>query len=107
MVNVTYIDPAGAAVTLGLQEGWSLMQGAVANGIDGIVGECGGSCVCATCHCYVESARLADLPPASADELDLLDSLPEGRQPNSRLACQIKVSAAIEGLVITVAPVQV
>ncbi|TMS59231.1 2Fe-2S iron-sulfur cluster binding domain-containing protein [Imbroritus primus] len=107
MVNVTYIDPAGEALTLGLPEGWSLMQGAVANGVDGIVGECGGSCVCATCHCYVEEARLADLSPASADELDLLDSLPEGRQANSRLACQIKASPAIEGLVVTVAPVQV
>ncbi|HVL10454.1 MAG TPA: 2Fe-2S iron-sulfur cluster-binding protein [Burkholderiaceae bacterium] len=107
MVNVTYIDPTGEALTLGLPEGWSLMQGAVANGVDGIVGECGGSCVCATCHCYVEEARLADLSPASADELDLLDSLPEGRQANSRLACQIKASPAIEGLVITVAPVQV
>lgn len=106
MVNVTYIDPTGTAQTLGLQDGWSLMQGAVANGVDGILGECGGSCVCATCHCYVEAARLADLAPASADERDLLDSLPEGRQPNSRLACQIKASPAIEGLVVTVAPVQ-
>ncbi len=107
MVNITYIDPAGESLTLGLPEGWNLMQGAVSNGVDGILGECGGSCVCATCHCYVEPSRLADLLPASADELDLLDSIPSGRQENSRLACQLKASAALEGLVITVAPVQV
>jgi 2Fe-2S ferredoxin len=83
------------------------MQGAVANGIEGILGECGGSCVCATCHCYIEEARLADLEPASADEQDLLDSIWEGRRDNSRLACQIKASDSIEGLVVVVAPVQV
>ena len=51
-------------------DGWSLMQAAIANGVDGIVGECGGSCACATCHCYVDESRMADLPPASEAELE-------------------------------------
>ena len=69
------------------------MQGATANGVDGIVGECGGSCACATCHCYVDEARLADLPPPSEGELGMLDNVAAERRPNSRLACQIKASA--------------
>jgi 2Fe-2S ferredoxin len=82
-------------------DGWSLMQGATANGVDGIVGECGGSCACATCHCYVDETRMADLPPPSEGELDMLDNVAAERRPNSRLACQIKASAALEGLVVT------
>ena len=76
------------------------MQGATANGIDGILGECGGSCACATCHCYVDEARLADLPPATESELQMLDNVAAERRPNSRLACQIKSTAMLEGLVI-------
>lgn len=103
MVNITYIGPSGDTQTLELQEGWSLMQGAVANGVEGILGECGGSCVCATCHCYVDMDRLADLPLPAEEELELLDCVAAERRPNSRLACQIKASPALEGLSITIA----
>jgi ferredoxin, 2Fe-2S len=103
MVNITYIGPSGEALTLALPEGWSLMQGAVANGVDGIIGECGGSCVCATCHCYVDMDRLSDLPPPAEEELELLGCVAAERKANSRLACQIKAGAALEGLVITIA----
>jgi 2Fe-2S ferredoxin len=82
-------------------DGWSLMQGATTNGVDGIVGECGGSCACATCHCYVDLARLQDLLPPSDNELGMLDNVVAERRPNSRLACQIKASAALQGLVVT------
>jgi hypothetical protein len=58
MTQITYIEPSGQAVTVNVTDGWSLMQGATANGVDGIVGECGGSCACATCHCYVDEPRL-------------------------------------------------
>ena len=98
MVNITYIDASGQSTTVELLEGWSLMQGATANGIDGIIGECGGSCACATCHCYVDESRLGDLPPASEGELVMLDNVACERKPNSRLACQIKATAALEGL---------
>lgn len=100
MANITFIEASGQSTTVNLADGWSLMQGATANGIDGILGECGGSCACATCHCYVDESRLDDLPPASEGELGMLDNVAAERRPNSRLACQIKASAALEGLLV-------
>jgi 2Fe-2S ferredoxin len=100
MANITYIEASGRSTTVNLANGWNLMQGATTNGIDGILGECGGSCACATCHCYVDEARLADLPPANAGELEMLDEVAAERRPNSRLACQIKATAKLEGLVL-------
>lgn len=78
------------------------MQGAVAHGVEGIIGECGGSCVCATCHCYVDADRLSDLPPPSDDELELLGCVAAERRPNSRLGCQLKAVHALDGLVVTI-----
>lgn len=100
MADITFIEASGQETTINLPDGWSLMQGATANGVDGIVGECGGSCACATCHCYVDEARLGDLPPPSEAELDMLENVASERRPNSRLACQIKASAALEGLIV-------
>jgi ferredoxin, 2Fe-2S len=101
MTRITYIEPSGQAIDVDVTEGWSLMQAAIANGVDGIVGECGGSCACATCHCYVDETRLASLPPPSAGELDMLANVAAERRPNSRLACQLKAGPALEGLVLT------
>ena len=81
--------------------GWSLMLGATSNGVDGIVGECGGSCACATCHCYVDEAHAVTLPPPGESELSMLEAVAAERRPNSRLACQLKASAALDGLVLT------
>lgn len=100
MAHITFIEASGQSTTVNLADGWSLMQGATANGVDGILGECGGSCACATCHCYVDEARLGDLPPASAGELEMLENVAAERRPNSRLACQLKASAALEGLIV-------
>lgn len=100
MTTITFIESHGQAVTVDVADGWSLMQGAVANGVEGIVGECGGSCACATCHCYVERDRLDELEPASANEQDMLEEVAADRRPNSRLACQVKVRASLQGLVI-------
>lgn len=98
MANITFIEANGQSTTVNLADGWSLMQGATTNGVDGILGECGGSCACATCHCYVDEARLGELLPASEGELAMLENVASERRPNSRLACQIKSSAALEGL---------
>ena len=98
MANITFIEANGQSTTVNLADGWSLMQGATTNGVDGILGECGGSCACATCHCYVDEARLGELPPASEGELAMLENVAAERRPNSRLACQIKSSPALEGL---------
>jgi 2Fe-2S ferredoxin len=106
MTQITYIEASGLATTVDVADGWSLMQAATAHGVDGIVGECGGSCACATCHCYVEEARLADLPPASEAELGMLENVASERRPNSRLACQIKASPALRGLRVTLPETQ-
>ncbi|MGJ4943650.1 2Fe-2S iron-sulfur cluster-binding protein [Bradyrhizobium sp. HKCCYLS1011] len=106
MVNIIYVEPSGNRKTIDVEDGWSLMQGAIANGVDGIVGECGGSCACGTCHCYVEESRLGDIPPPEAAEEDMLDTVAAELRPTSRLACQIKATAALEGLVITLPETQ-
>ena len=106
MANITFIEASGQSTTVALNDGWSLMQGATANGVEGILGECGGSCACATCHCYVDEARLYALPPASEAELQMLENVAAERRPNSRLACQLKASAALEGLVVHLPAVQ-
>jgi len=100
MPHITFIEANGHTQTVDLTEGWSLMQGATAQGIEGILGECGGSCACATCHCYVDDTRLGDLPAPSEAELAMLDHVAAERRPNSRLACQIKATAALQGLVV-------
>jgi ferredoxin, 2Fe-2S len=106
MVRITYIEPSGNRHTVDVTEGWSLMLGATANGVEGIVGECGGSCACGTCHCYVEEARLAELPAPAQSEIEMLDNVAAEVRSNSRLACQIKATAALEGLVVTLPPTQ-
>lgn len=102
MVQIVIVQPSGASFELEVPEGWSLMQAAVKNGIDGIVAECGGSCVCATCHVYVQPERFAELPPPGDDELELLDEVKAERRPGSRLSCQIKSAAELDGLIVTI-----
>ena len=80
--------------------GESVMEGAVRNGIDGIVAECGGSCLCATCHVYVEERYLSLLPPIGEEQEAMLDSTACERLPNSRLSCQIPVTPQLDGLIV-------
>ena len=106
MVEVVFIEPSGNEVTLEATEGWSLMQVATSSGVEGIDAECGGSCACATCHCYAEGEAAANLPPPSEGELAMLDNVAAERRPSSRLSCQIKAAPEIEGLILRVAEVQ-
>lgn len=106
MVSIIYVEPSGKRHAVNVEGGWSLMQGATANGVDGIVGECGGSCACGTCHCYVEESRFTELPAPSAAEVDMLDTVAAELKPNSRLACQIQATAGLEGLVVTLPATQ-
>ena len=99
MPLVTYVNHDGSSFEVEVPSGTSVMQAAVDNMIDGIVAECGGSCSCATCHCYVDEAWLAKLPPPSGMEKDMLECVLEPR-PNSRLSCQLVVNDALDGLVI-------
>jgi 2Fe-2S ferredoxin len=103
MPRITYFDPAGARHDLELEIGSTVMEGAIDNGVPGIQAECGGACACATCHVYVDDAWLGALNPMAEMEDAMLDSA-LSRQPNSRLGCQIEVSAALDGLIVHVAP---
>jgi|TARA_B110000483_G_scaffold242295_1_gene327623 2Fe-2S ferredoxin len=99
MPTVTYIEPNGAEREITVEAGKTVMQGAIDNMVDGILAECGGSCSCATCHCYVGEAWLDKTGEVSEAEEDMLDCVTE-RKENSRLGCQIKVGDEHEGLVI-------
>jgi 2Fe-2S ferredoxin len=100
MVNVILIDASGNSQTLPVAEGQSLMQAAVSAGVRGIVGECGGSAMCATCHVYVDQVFVKQFPAPLETELEMLECTASDRLPNSRLSCQIKISAVHEGLVV-------
>jgi 2Fe-2S ferredoxin len=86
--------------------GRSVMQGATAAGLDGIVGQCGGELVCATCHVYVLSHAVS-LPQISELEDEMLDFTAEARQANSRLSCQIKMTEELGGLVLGLPKAQI
>jgi 2Fe-2S ferredoxin len=106
MPRVTYISHDGKQTVLDVPVGTSVMQAAVLNGIDGIVAECGGSCMCATCHVFVDDALLAKLPEMELGEDAMLDGTAVPRQPNSRLSCQLVMTPAMEGLVVTMPETQ-
>ena len=100
MPKITYISHAGEKSVVDVPVGDSVMEGAVRNGIDGIVAECGGSCLCATCHVYVEEQFLPLLAPMDENQDAMLDSTACERQSNSRLSCQISVVPELDGLVV-------
>jgi 2Fe-2S ferredoxin len=102
MTTLNVTDRDGAAHQLQAASGGTLME--VLRDADmGIAALCGGMCSCATCHVYIDSAWLPKLPAIQSDEQDVLNDLAE-RTPNSRLSCQIALSAEYNGLAITVAP---
>jgi len=105
MVQIRFIDAAGATHDVEAETGVSLMQVALDNGIEGIIAECGGACSCATCHCYVEEVWLEKVTPASDIEKDMLEFVAVP-QANSRLSCQIVVDESLEGLVVNVPSTQ-
>jgi 2Fe-2S ferredoxin len=100
MVKITYIDSAGTPRAVDAEPGATVMETAIKNDIPGIEAECGGACACATCHVYVDEAWLETTGGPSPMEEDMLDFGYEVR-PNSRLSCQIKVTEALDGLVVT------
>ncbi|OOG47343.1 2Fe-2S iron-sulfur cluster-binding protein [Polaromonas sp. A23] len=100
MPKVHLIQHDGTQLTLEADDGKSLMQTAVAAGVHGIVGECGGSAMCATCHVYVQEPWLQKLPEPLATELEMLECTADERRPESRLSCQIKLSPQLDGLTV-------
>ena len=101
MPKVTFIEANGTRHAVDATPGWSLMQIAVNNLVPGIVGECGGTCSCATCHAHVDRAWLNKLPPMSVDETLLLESS-DGYDETSRLCCQLKMRDEWDGLELLV-----
>lgn len=99
MPQVTYIEHDGTAHQVELEEGLSVMRGAVDNGVPGIDADCGGECACATCHVFVDEAWLAQCGTPSEQEASML-SFAATAQPNSRLSCQITMSKALDGMVV-------
>lgn len=99
MVHVTFITPAGVATTLDGDVGQSVMDIGKRAGVENIIGECGGSAACATCHVHVDAAWLDVVGPPSADESDMLD-FAHDRRADSRLSCQIRLRPALDGLIV-------
>jgi 2Fe-2S ferredoxin len=97
--KITYIQPDGSQNVVDAKSGWSVMEGAIKNRVRGIDADCGGACACATCHVYVDEAWTDKTGSPSAMEESMLD-FAEGVQDNSRLSCQIKVTDALDGLIV-------
>lgn len=102
MPIVTYISTAGVSRKLDVPVGMSVMHGALNGRVEGILGECGGNCLCATCHVYVDAAFLDRIPAAKPNENAMLSIAAEGPHPNSRLSCQIKMTNELDGLIIRI-----
>jgi 2Fe-2S ferredoxin len=100
MPRVTFRHPDGSLSVLDGAVGQSAMSLALQNGVEGIIGECGGSCACATCHVYIEEAFVQQLPEMDSLEDDMLEGTACERRSNSRLSCQIVLTEERNGLVI-------
>jgi 2Fe-2S ferredoxin len=100
MAKINFVDHSGETRVIDVENGATVMEAAIRNAIPGIEAECGGACACATCHVYVDEAWREKVGAPSPMEEDMLDFGFDVR-PNSRLSCQIKVSDALDGLIVT------
>ena len=100
MAKIIYNDFEGNSKTVEIENGLSVMEGAIQNEIPGIDADCGGAMACATCHVYVKEEWFNKIPKAEEAEVDMIDMAYEPKQ-NSRLSCQIIVSDELDGLEVT------
>lgn len=100
MPKVIYVSAKGEPREVDVPVGTTVMAAALKNGIDGIVAECGGVCMCSTCHVFVDENFFNRLPPAQDTEEAVLEIAAEERRPTSRLSCQIKVTDDLDGLIV-------
>jgi ferredoxin, 2Fe-2S len=103
MLSLTVTNREGERITLNVEPRLTVMEALRENGFDELMAICGGCCSCATCHVFVDPAALSKLPALSDDENELLESSSH-RTDASRLACQITLSEALDGLHVTIAP---
>ena len=101
MPKIVFIQPNGSSKTVDAATGQTLMDAATSNNVQGILGDCGGACSCATCHVYIDEPVFSQLKAADEIELGMLDGALDV-EPVSRLGCQIVVSEALDGLVVRV-----
>ena len=99
MAKIRYIEFNGEEHTIDVQNGLTVMEGAIKNKVPGIDADCGGACACATCHVYVQKEWFSKLPPKEDTEEDMLDFAFDVRE-NSRLSCQLTVSDELDGLIV-------
>ncbi len=100
MAKITYIEYGGTEHVVEVPNGLTVMEGARDNGIPGIEADCGGACACSTCHVYIDPSWVEKIPGKEAMEEDMLDFAYEPDPARSRLTCQIKVTEALEGLIV-------
>jgi 2Fe-2S ferredoxin len=105
MPKITYIEHDGTVHTVAAEVGSTVMETALKNDISSIVAECGGGCTCATCLVHVDDAWSAIVGKPTQDEEYMLDSAFEVK-PTSRLSCQIKITEAMDGLIVRTPPYQ-
>ncbi len=101
MPSIVFEQPDGSRRTVDAPSGTSVMKAAVATGVPGILAECGGQAMCATCHVYIQGDPV--LPAVSDEEDEMLDCASAPRLASSRLSCQLEVVPDLDGLVVTVA----
>ncbi len=109
MITVHFVPAGDASAPMAVQAkpGKSLMQAAIDAGVHGIEAECGGLMTCSTCHVYVREPHASALLAASDDERGMLEFTASPARPNSRLSCQIDLTAALDGLTVDLPPTQV
>jgi 2Fe-2S ferredoxin len=99
--KVIFTEPGGGRREIDAPLGVTLMEAARQHGVQGVVALCGGACACATCHVYIDPAWLARLEPREEMEEGMLETAWQPRD-NSRLSCQIHITADLNGLEVTV-----
>src|ERR1700742_3651920 len=107
MTRIKFIHSGNRIQSIDADDDTSVMHEAVRHGVKGIVAECGGNAICATCHVYVEETWISKVGPVGNDEGLLLDMTAAVRRPNSRLCCQIRVTPALDGLTLRLPDKQV
>jgi len=100
MVKVVFVDRRGERI-VDASAGESLMQAARYDPYSPLIGECGGSCICASCHAYIDAAWLRRLPPVSINEAQMLDVIENSRY-NSRLTCRVRLEPELDGIVVRI-----
>lgn len=105
MYKITFVESGGQSHAIEAEDGQTLMQAATQNGVSGIVAECGGARVCGTCHCWIDEPLLGACGVPDEGETMLIE-FSEHYRANSRLSCQVKISEALDGMVVHLPPSQ-